>query len=234
MKNQEEYSYNKGFTNMYVLPGKEVPAEFTHKARGNSIIIPMVMDCEGTFFASSRFKACLLLSPIKYSYLDITCRLIAAGGVTIMERNWDSMSVSHFVTEHLFICGANLVRESPNVNVITNEILFEFSCMDNTKIVECGVQILSDETESSSGSEMDYFESGIIDMDDHMDRDEYYEPEGTQCKYTCFRSWLKKLWSTEENDDDKEENMNPHYDSKMMKKVFALAISLLLLYLVFP
>ncbi|XP_010447574.1 PREDICTED: disease resistance protein RML1A-like isoform X1 [Camelina sativa] len=215
------------------LPGKEVPAEFTHKTRGNTIIIPMVMDPDGTFFASSRFKACLLLSPIKYSYLDITCRLITAGGVTIMELNWDSMNVSHFITEHLFICGANLVRESLNVGVTANEIVFEFSCMDNAKIIECGVQILGEETESNSGSEVDYFETEGI-TDDHTDRNEYYEPEAAQCKYTCFWSWFKKLWSREENDDNKEENKNHHYDSKMMKKVFALGIALLLLYLVFP
>lgn len=111
-----------------------------------------------------------------------------------MERNWDSMNVSHFVTEHLFICGANLIRESPNVDVIANEILFVFSCMDNTKIVECGVQILSDETESSNGSEVDYFESGgITDIDDHTDGDEYYEHEGSQCKYTCFGVCLRSF-----------------------------------------
>ncbi|KAL0842927.1 hypothetical protein Bca101_016172 [Brassica carinata] len=49
----------QGWDNMKVaLPGKEVPSEFTHKAKGNSITI-----CDRTFSASSRFKACFLLSP---------------------------------------------------------------------------------------------------------------------------------------------------------------------------
>lgn len=184
------------------LPGKEVPMEFTHKAKGNSIIIPMV-----TFSASSRFKACLLLSPIKYSYLDITCRLINEGGALVMELNWDSMNVSHFLTEHLFICGGNLVQETPRVDVIVSKILFEFSCMDNLKILECGVQILSEETESNSGSEVDYFEAGGRN-DVHTDGIEYYQPE----------------------------DMTTHYDSKMtrMMKSFAFVMFLLFIYLVFP
>ncbi|ESQ46798.1 hypothetical protein EUTSA_v10028296mg, partial [Eutrema salsugineum] len=176
------------------LPGKEVPVEFTHKAKGNTIVIPMV-----AFYASSRFKACLLLSPVKYSYLDIACRLITEGGVIVMELNWDSMNVSHFLTEHLFICGANLVQETPKVDVIANKVLFEFSCMDNLKILECGVEILSEETESSSGSEVDYFDTGGSN-DDHTDRDEYYQLE--TCEYTCCWSWINKIWSGEENDDD--------------------------------
>ncbi|KAG5401097.1 hypothetical protein IGI04_015704 [Brassica rapa subsp. trilocularis] len=42
------------------LPDKEVPPEFTHRAKGNSITIP-----KRTFSAFSRVMACLLLSPLK-------------------------------------------------------------------------------------------------------------------------------------------------------------------------
>ena len=33
---------------------------------------------------------------------------------------------------------------SPEVEVNTSEFLFEFTCSDNHKIIECGVQILKD------------------------------------------------------------------------------------------
>lgn len=215
------------------LPGKDIPSEFTNKAKGNSITIPMV-----TFSSSSRFKACLMLSPIKYSYLDITCRLITEGGVIIMELKWDSMNVSHFLTEHLFVCGGNLVQETRKVDVQATKILFEFSCVDNLKILECGVQILSEETESCDGSEVDYFDTGGS-PDNHTYGDEYYEmdDEVAQSEYKYNWSWLKKFWSGEEDerdDDDEEEYINHHYGWKtaMMMKVFVVGMSLLLLYLV--
>ncbi|CAA7016755.1 unnamed protein product [Microthlaspi erraticum] len=69
--------------------------------------------------------------------------------------------------------------------------------MDNLKILECGVQILSEETESSGGSEVDYFEAGGSN-DVYKDGDEYYQPE----------------------------EMTSHYDSKMTK-VFAFSMILL-------
>ncbi|CDY35034.1 hypothetical protein Bca4012_099378 [Brassica carinata] len=215
------------------LPGKDIPAEFTNKAKGNSITIPMV-----TFSSSSRFKACLMFSPIKYSYLDITCRLITEGGVIIMEIKWDSMNVSHFLTEHLFVCGGNLVQETRKVDVQATKIFFEFSCVDNLKILECGVQILSEETESCNGSEVDYFDTGGS-PDNHTYGDEYYEmdDEVAQSEYKYNWSWLKKFWYGEEyerDDDDKEEYINNHYgwNTAMMMKVFVVGMSLLLLYLV--
>ncbi|KAG2325160.1 hypothetical protein Bca52824_007888 [Brassica carinata] len=215
------------------LPGKDIPAEFTHKAKGNSITIPMVF-----FSASSRFKACLMLAPIKYSYLDISCRLITEGGVIIMELKWDSMNVSHFLTEHLFVCGGNLVQETRKVDVHATKILFEFSCMDNLKILECGVKILSEETESCDGIEVDYFDIGG-GSDNHMNGDEYYEPdEVAQSKYTGYWSWFKKFWPADEderdNDDEEEEYITCHYGLKtaMMMKVFVVGMSLLLLYFV--
>ncbi|CAN6929590.1 unnamed protein product [Brassica oleracea var. botrytis] len=215
------------------LPGKDIPAEFTNKAKGNSITIPMV-----TFSSSSRFKACLMFSPIKYSYLDITCRLITEGGVIIMEIKWDSMNVSHFLTEHLFVCGGNLVQETRKVEVQATKIFFEFSCVDNLKILECGVQILSEETESCDGSEVDYFDTGGS-PDNHTYGDEYYEmdDEVAQSEYKYNWSWLKKFWYGEEDerdDDDKEEYINNHYgwNTATMMKVFVVGMSLLLLYLV--
>ncbi|XP_048633485.1 disease resistance protein RML1A-like isoform X1 [Brassica napus] len=182
------------------LPGNEVPAEFIHKATGNSIIIPMDVDGNASFSIYSRlgFKACLLLSPIKYSHLDIAC-LITKGGVTIRKLKWDSINVSHFLTEHLFICGGNLVPGRPSLDGTANDILFEFSCRDSFKIIECGLQILSGETVWTGGS-----------RDHHTYGDGNYEPEAVQVsqrekvqssKYKCCWSWLEKLCSGKEDEE---------------------------------
>lgn len=125
----------RGYNNVW-LPGREVPAEFTHKAKGNSIIIPVVLDGEGTFSASSGFKACLMLPPTKnYALLVITCRIRTKAGAIITELKWNSVNYFQYQTKHLFICGGNLVLETPKVNVTAREILFEFSCRDNHKIL---------------------------------------------------------------------------------------------------
>lgn len=121
------------------LPGKEVPAEFTHKATGKSINIPLAPGGEGTFSASSRFKACLLLSPIKRRrFISIVCRLRSKGDVTTKFRR----SVWYYdlppLSKHLFIFRGG------EIGVGTSEITFEFSCDDNdAKIIGCGVQCKS-------------------------------------------------------------------------------------------
>ena len=155
-----------------------------------------------------------------------------------MELKWDSMNVSHFLTEHLFVCGGNLVQETRKLDVQATKILFEFSCVDNLKILECGVQILSEETESCDGSQVDYFDTGGS-PDNHTYGDEYYEmdDEVAQSEYKYNWSWLKKFWYGEEDerdDDDEEEYINHHYGWKtaMIMKVFVVGMSLLLLYLV--
>ncbi|EOA16428.1 hypothetical protein CARUB_v10004579mg, partial [Capsella rubella] len=150
------------------LPGKKVPAEFTHKASGNSITIPLASVGEGTFSASSRFKACLLLSPIKdYRVLTITCNLRSKEGVQLNSINNIArlpIDISpRSVSEHLFIFDGDLFDEQNRgheVDVTMNEILFEFSCWYNDdKIIECGVQLLTEEAETSKNNKMDNFEA---------------------------------------------------------------------------
>ncbi|CAN8254980.1 unnamed protein product [Cochlearia groenlandica] len=148
----QQWSYN------YVcLPGNKVPMDSTNKARGNSITIPMDSNGVGTFSTSSRFKACLLLSPIKgYPIFDITCRLRNKNGLLLNEvEYWISGLSPKFLTEHLLIFFGDLFETDKchELDATTSEILFEFSCRDNDdKIIECGVQILKDEGESSSSN----------------------------------------------------------------------------------
>ncbi|KAF8103319.1 hypothetical protein N665_0188s0257 [Sinapis alba] len=166
--------------NYVCLPGKEVPIKFTHKAIGNSIAIQVGLHGEGAFLASSRFKACLLLSPVKgYPIFDITCRLRSKEGILLNEvEYWISGLSPKFLTEHLLIFCGDLFQTDKchELDMTTSEILFEFSCRDNDdKIIECGVQIMREEGESSS-SAMDCYETGG-NSNHHPDGE--YEAENT-------------------------------------------------------
>ncbi|WZZ85179.1 hypothetical protein YC2023_113758 [Brassica napus] len=112
---------------------REIPAEFTHKATGNSITIP-----EGTFSTSSSFKACVLLS----SALGVVCRDDACISVgTPVSALWDLFQK----------------ERCHDVDVSRSDIIFEFSCRDNDEnIIECGVHILTEEFESSSSQSSSY------------------------------------------------------------------------------
>ncbi|KFK30123.1 hypothetical protein AALP_AA7G219900 [Arabis alpina] len=137
------------------LPGKEIPAEFTHKATGNSITIPLASGGEGTISASSRFMACFLLSPIEENPLTISCRLRSKGDIT-MNSIYSSARLSDLspLSEHLFIFSGDLFPERNRcheVDVTISHIIYEFSCEDtNDKIIECGVEIMTEEAEGSS------------------------------------------------------------------------------------
>ncbi|KFK33045.1 hypothetical protein AALP_AA6G323400 [Arabis alpina] len=155
------------------LPGKEVPAEFTHKATGNSITIS-----SRNFSASSSFKACLLLSRVD-CYPIITCHLRSIGGVKINTIHKFIMPVcqpdSQSPSEHLFIFCDYLFNDEGKrcleVDVTMKDIIFEFSCYgDKDRIKACGVQILEEEGESSGSSEMDYSETGGT-SNHHIDGD---------------------------------------------------------------
>ncbi|KAJ0230878.1 hypothetical protein HA466_0304200 [Hirschfeldia incana] len=132
------------------FPGKEIPAEFTRKATGNSINIS-----EGTLSASTSFKACILLSPNlspnlqhppNYLYY-IVCRLRSKG---ILINELEFYPNSSLLTEHLLVFRGALFKERRCVEVVS-DIQFEFSCHEKYfKIIECGVQIMAEEGESSS------------------------------------------------------------------------------------
>nr|VDD12721.1 unnamed protein product [Brassica rapa] len=121
------------------LPSKEIPPDFTHRAKGNSISIIS----SGTFSASSRFKACLLLPPDEYTGRTV-CRLISKG-VVINELEFYSFHHT-LLSEHLLVFSGALFKEHIccELDATTSEIRFEFNC---NYIIECGVQMLADEGE---------------------------------------------------------------------------------------
>uniref|UniRef100_M4E9N7 ADP-ribosyl cyclase/cyclic ADP-ribose hydrolase n=1 Tax=Brassica campestris TaxID=3711 RepID=M4E9N7_BRACM len=146
----------QGWAYKYVcFPGKEIPAEFTHKATGNSITIT-----KGTLSASTSFRACILLSPnLQHPadyYYKITCCL-RSKGVLINDLECYPNSRSFLwterhplLTEHIFVFTGAMFKERRWVEV-DSDIHFEFSCNEeHLKIVECGLQIMAEEGESSS------------------------------------------------------------------------------------
>ncbi|CAN7136437.1 unnamed protein product [Brassica rapa subsp. narinosa] len=175
------------------FPGKEIPAEFTHKATGNLVTIT-----KGTLSASTSFRACILLSPHlqhppKYCYY-IGCRL-RSKGVLISEL--DCYLDSPLLTEHLFVFRGALLKERRCVDV-DSDIHFEFSCDEELlKIVECGLQIMEYEGESSS-REWKKQSDGAV----KVSKDKYVFKTNT---HTCRWSGLKKLVGPRKKKKNKRE-----------------------------
>ncbi|XP_010441319.1 PREDICTED: disease resistance protein RML1A-like [Camelina sativa] len=142
------------------LPGTEIPAEFSHKAAGRSITVPVA---PGTFSASSRLKACFRLLPVGHRYHSISCTRMSKRGVAIKicDLAWSSACPPR--SEHLFIFHGKLYHGQrnrwPEVDVTISEILFKFNCSFDGNIIECGVQSMTEEAEDSSSSEAENFET---------------------------------------------------------------------------
>ncbi|RID65979.1 hypothetical protein BRARA_D01147, partial [Brassica rapa] len=112
------------------LPDKEVPPEFTHRAKGNSITIP-----KRTFSAFSRVMACLLLSPLK--------ELTVPSKNLYLLRCKGGYPPPPLLTEHMFVIFGALFKEHTclELEATLREIQFEFSCNSEiSRIIECGVQ----------------------------------------------------------------------------------------------
>ncbi|AED94720.1 disease resistance protein-like [Arabidopsis thaliana] len=199
------------------LPGKKIPEEFTHKATGRSITIPL---SPGTLSASSRFKASILILPVEsYETDDISCSLRTKGGVEVHCCELPYHFLLRSRSEHLFIFHGDLFPQGNKyheVDVTMSEITFEFSHTKiGDKIIECGVQIMTEGAEGDSSRELDSFEteSSSSQVDNfetggnnnhHTDGngDGNYQAEGFKffqdeniktSKHTGFRSWLREL-----------------------------------------
>ncbi|KAG7585466.1 hypothetical protein ISN45_Aa02g008300 [Arabidopsis thaliana x Arabidopsis arenosa] len=126
------------------LPGREVPVEFDHRARGDSLTIP--------HSGFNRFKVCVVVSPNENLLcLKLLYRCIVIGSLvnpTDMTLNlFDGVSrVCRLRTKHLFIFHADLPFIDPSE--VNTKITLQFSCrLQDLAITECGIQILPDETD---------------------------------------------------------------------------------------
>uniref|UniRef100_A0A1J3CTE4 Putative disease resistance protein n=1 Tax=Noccaea caerulescens TaxID=107243 RepID=A0A1J3CTE4_NOCCA len=141
------------------LPGSVIPSVFNHRAKGNCLTI-------GPFSASSRFEACVIISPDQHQYtrediyLGLRYRILGKSGDAIYRNPVSVQNPSEspeIQTKHLCIFHCDLPREEICLEVGI-EILFELSnsaCgpLDDCEITECGVRILTDEWERSSDDE---------------------------------------------------------------------------------
>nr|VDD12026.1 unnamed protein product [Brassica oleracea] len=164
------------------LPGKEIPPEFTHRAKGNSVTIS-----QGTLSASTSFRACILLSPTLqhppwFGY-NIGCRLRSKG---ILINELECYTGSPLLTKHLLVLRGALFKERRCVEV-DSDIQFEFSCYGkHSKIIECSVQIMAEEGESSSSREWNKQSDGAV----KVSKDENVIKTNN---HTSWWSGLKKL-----------------------------------------
>ncbi|KAJ4877258.1 Disease resistance protein (TIR-NBS-LRR class) family [Raphanus sativus] len=135
-----QQSYLDGWA---LLPGREVPEEFDHhRARGSSLTLP--------YSASSKFKICLVVAPNHeirdYRVSQLLCRR-RIGKCELDLSSVKVYRIPRFGTEHLFVFHSGCIEEDKS----SSEIVFEFSSkLHDFEIVECGVQILTDQIERSA------------------------------------------------------------------------------------
>ncbi|KAL0877343.1 hypothetical protein Bca101_027048 [Brassica carinata] len=137
------------------LPGRGVPSEFNHRAKGNSLTIVQDKDC--LFSVSSKFKVCVLISPNKHQQteenrdLRIKYGIIGRKGYRfpifiVHHRESPGIRMEHLCIFHCDFPGEEICHE------VGNNILFEFSSRF-CEILESGVRVLSKEVgRSSNGS----------------------------------------------------------------------------------
>ncbi|KAL1221162.1 Disease resistance protein ADR2 [Cardamine amara subsp. amara] len=142
-----------------LFPGSKVPAKFNHRARGNSLTIP----CS----AFNRFKVCVVISPDHQARDHMMRHLVCRCKVIGDSVNSTGMKIpiKELQTEHL--CIFHIVLRPSEVR---RKIVLEFSTTyfltemwlpkmadvlgdTNFGMIECGVQILTDETIRNSNGE---------------------------------------------------------------------------------
>ncbi|KAL9286797.1 putative TIR domain, AAA+ ATPase domain, P-loop containing nucleoside triphosphate hydrolase [Arabidopsis thaliana] len=132
------------FRSLRILPGREVPETFNHQAKGNVLTIRPESDSQ--FSASSRFKACFVISPTRLitgrkRLISLLCRLISKNGDSINEV-YHCFSLPDqspgTQSEHLCLFHYDF-HDRDRYFEVDSEILFEFSCTpsDAYEIVRC-------------------------------------------------------------------------------------------------
>ncbi|KAH0909569.1 hypothetical protein HID58_032890, partial [Brassica napus] len=133
------------------LPGRQVPPEFDHRARGCSLTLPQS--------ACTRFKVCLVLLPNNKIKEDrsslLLCRRVVNGDLANSDDKSFYFNISRCRAEHLFIFPSGLFEEDEGLpDEVHREIVFEFSSKYNDfDVVECGAKFLTDENSYESESD---------------------------------------------------------------------------------
>ncbi|KAF3500468.1 hypothetical protein F2Q69_00040821 [Brassica cretica] len=149
------------------LPGRNVPAEFHHRAIGNFVAI-----CSNAY----RFKICAVISPkqvmVEDQDIELLCHILINGcPMKSPLKNKYDLGIT-IQSEHLFIFPSTLLTVDRRPEQYS-EILFEFSTTSqDIEVIECGVQILRDKTDirSSYGSCESNSEQ-LLELEDDLDYD---------------------------------------------------------------
>lgn len=140
------------------LPGRQIPAKFNHRGRGNSLTI-ISPDGNNPLSALSRLKLCVVVSCNHPIWVDtryghwLTCRRIHDDDEMVSVKNFMNFCSRK---EHLLIIDFRLPFINPSE--VSREIVLEFSSKPQERfdIIECGAYIWTDETmEESYPSEVD-------------------------------------------------------------------------------
>ncbi|XP_018513710.2 disease resistance protein RML1B [Brassica rapa] len=118
------------------LPGSKMPAEFDHRAIGNSLII------RSDF---KRFRICVVISLKEKMEKDVPKLLCRIGINDCYVEKLLLQGPPRLETEHMLISSFDLLDKDGWLQQ-DNEISFEFSAT-YLEIIECGVQILVDKTD---------------------------------------------------------------------------------------
>ncbi|VVA93750.1 unnamed protein product [Arabis nemorensis] len=154
---RQEIIQSSFFCKRVILPGREIPAEFDHRGRGNSLTIRL----DGN---SPSVRLCVVVSPnhqiSQYSGYPshILCRRI---GKIKVEESFFLRNVSEYRAEHLVILDSGSSFIDPSE--VSREIMLEFIMkFQGLEIIECGAHVWTDETkEGSCESKLDQvFEDG--------------------------------------------------------------------------
>lgn len=162
------------------FPGKEMPAaEFDdHRSFGSSLTIIRPAIC--------KFRICLVLSPapdMEEAYFKLLFRIRAKGCPS--DDDMLSLDLAKIQGEHLFIFHIEFVEHH-------EEMVFKFSTSSHeVDVTECGVQVLTDETNrrSNESCSEQVSEDGDDILSDDDKSNEIYEPRVKIFKgYTMFLS----------------------------------------------
>lgn len=164
------------------LPGHEVPKEFDHRARGNSLTIPL----NGINHLSpyTRFSVCLVVLPkdkVEGNSGPILCTLVKDDSDPVKKE----VVLPTCRTEHLFIfhfCFSELFEEY--IEVSGEKIVFEFKSK-YFDVIESGVQSYeSDEDEEEDEEDNDSFTSCS------------YESESSEVSESSYDDHNCELWQS--------------------------------------
>uniref|UniRef100_M4EFU7 ADP-ribosyl cyclase/cyclic ADP-ribose hydrolase n=1 Tax=Brassica campestris TaxID=3711 RepID=M4EFU7_BRACM len=145
------------------LPGRNVPAEFHHRAIGNFVAI-----CSNAY----RFKICAVISPkqvmVEDQVIELLCHILINGcPMKSTLKNKFDVEIT-IQLEHLIIFPSTLLTVDRRPEQYS-EILFEFSTTSqDIEVIECGVQILRDKTGSCESNSEQLLE---LELEDDLDYD---------------------------------------------------------------